>query len=43
MYAGKALFSQLMDFLPWTSFERIVQRYGSDHRVRTLRARSSLG
>jgi hypothetical protein len=26
-----------MDFLPWTSFERIVQRYGGDYRVRTLR------
>jgi Domain of unknown function (DUF4372)/Transposase DDE domain len=37
MYAGKTLFAQLMDFLPWTSFERIVQRYGGDHRVRTLR------
>lgn len=37
MYAGKTLFAQLMDFLPWTSFERIVQRYGGDYRVRTLR------
>lgn len=37
MYAGKTLFAQLMDFLPWTSFQRIVQRYGGDHRVRTLR------
>jgi hypothetical protein len=37
MYAGKTLFAQLMDFLPWTSFERIVQRYGGDHRVRTLK------
>lgn len=37
MHAGKTLFAQLMDFLPWSSFERIVQRYGGDHRVRTLR------
>jgi hypothetical protein len=37
MYAGKTLFAQLMDFLPWTSFERIVQRYGGDHRVRGFR------
>jgi len=36
MYAGKTLFAQLMDFVPWTSFERLVQRYGGDHRVRTL-------
>lgn len=36
MYTGKTLFSQLMDFLPWTTFTRIVDRYGGDHRVRTL-------
>ena len=30
------LFAQLMDFLPWTTFTRIVDRYGGDHRVRTL-------
>jgi len=36
MHTGKALFAQLMDFLPWTTFTRIVARYGSDHRVRTL-------
>lgn len=36
MYAGKTLFAQLMDFLPWTTFTRIVERYDGDHRVRTL-------
>ena len=36
MYVGKTLFAQLMDFVPWTSFRRIVARYGGDHRVRTL-------
>src|SRR5271154_1721586 len=25
-----------MDFVPWTSFDRIVTRYGGDVRVRTL-------
>jgi hypothetical protein len=25
-----------VDFLPWTTFSRIVTRYGGDHRVRTL-------
>jgi len=34
--AGKLLFSQLMDFLPWTSFARSVARYGGDWRVRSL-------
>ena len=36
MYAGKTLFAQVMDFLPWTTFQRIVQRYGGDRRVRAL-------
>ena len=36
MYLGKTLFSQLMDFLPWKTFLRIVDRYGGDHRARTL-------
>ena len=33
---GKTLFGQLMDFLPWTTFTRMVDRYGGDPRVRTL-------
>jgi len=37
MYTGKTLFAQLMDFLPWTTFSRLVQRYQGDHRVRTLK------
>ena len=36
MNTGKTLFAQLMDFLPWTTFTRIVDRYGGDHRVRAL-------
>ena len=36
MNAGKLLFAQLMDFIPWTSFARSVSRYGGDARVRTL-------
>lgn len=36
MYVGKTLFAQLLDFLPWTTFHRIVARYRGDHRVRTL-------
>jgi Domain of unknown function (DUF4372)/Transposase DDE domain len=37
MYTGKTLFAQLMDFLPWTTFERIVERYGGDRYVKSLR------
>ena len=36
MNTGKTLFAQLMDFLPWTTFARYVQRYGGDRGVRTL-------
>ena len=36
MYVGKTLFAQVMDFLPWKTFHRIVARYGGDHRVRKL-------
>ena len=36
MYTSKTLFAQLMDFLPWTTFARIVDRYGGNRRVRTL-------
>ena len=37
MNTGKTLFAQIMDFLPWSTFLRIVQRYNGDHRVRHLR------
>lgn len=33
---GKTLFAQLMDFLPWSTFTRILTRYDGDRRVRTL-------
>jgi hypothetical protein len=36
MYVGQTLFAQLMEFVPWTTFIRLVERYGGDHRVRTL-------
>ncbi len=36
MNAGKTLFAQIMEFVPWTSFTRIVHRYGGNSGVRTL-------
>src|ERR1035438_1630310 len=36
MYLGKPLFVQVMYFLPWKTFHRIVDRYGGDHRTRSL-------
>jgi hypothetical protein len=35
---GRTLFSQVMEFVPWTSFDRIVARYGGNVRVRRLTA-----
>jgi hypothetical protein len=36
MHVGRTLFAQVMDFLPWATFQRIVASYRGDHRVRTL-------
>ena len=36
MNTGKTLFAQIMDYLPWKTFHRLVSRYDGDHRVRTL-------
>ena len=36
MYVGKTLFAQIMEFVPWTSFARIVYRHGGNSGVRTL-------
>ncbi len=36
MYLGKTLFAQVMDFLPWKTFHRIVARFDGDLHVRTL-------
>jgi hypothetical protein len=36
MYVGKTLFAQIMEFVPWTSFGRIVDRYGGNSGVRRL-------
>lgn len=36
MLIGKTLFAQVMDFVPWSTFSRIVANYGGDVRVRRL-------
>ena len=36
MHIGKTLFAQVMEFVPWTSFARIVQRHGGNSGVRAL-------
>ena len=36
MNTGKTLFAQLMDFLPWSTFDRIVARYDGNRAVRRL-------
>ena len=36
MNVGKTLFAQLMEFVPWTSFGRIVDRYSGNAGVRRM-------
>lgn len=36
MNTGKTLLAQIMDFLPWKIFHRIVARHGGDKDVRAL-------
>jgi hypothetical protein len=36
MNAGKTLFAQLMDFLPWSTFNRYVTRYRGDKGVSAM-------
>jgi hypothetical protein len=36
MNVDKTLFVQIMEFVPWTSFSRILARYGGDSGVRRL-------
>ncbi len=36
MYQGQTVFAQLMQFIPWRAFYRIVARYGGDRGVRQL-------
>jgi Transposase DDE domain/Domain of unknown function (DUF4372) len=36
MNVGKTLFAQVMEFVPWKTFGRIVTRYKGDRGVRTL-------
>jgi hypothetical protein len=36
MNVGKTLFAQIMEFIPWKTFSRIIDRYNGDAGVRTL-------
>jgi Domain of unknown function (DUF4372)/Transposase DDE domain len=36
MNVGKTLFAQVMEFVPWKTFGRIIERYKGDTGVRTL-------
>lgn len=36
MNVGKTLFAQIMEFMPWTSFSRIVERYSGNAGVRRM-------
>lgn len=36
MYIGKTLFAQILDFLPWKTFHRIVDRHDGDRYVKSM-------
>jgi hypothetical protein len=36
MNVGKTLFAQVMEFVPWKTFGRIIERHHGDTGVRTL-------
>ena len=36
MNAGRSLFAQVMEYVPWKTFERIIKRHNGDAGVRTL-------
>lgn len=37
MNAGKTLFAQVMEFVPWKTFGRIIVRHSGDRGARTLK------
>ncbi len=37
MNVGKTLFAQVMEFVPWKSFGRIIERHKGDVRASTTR------
>ena len=40
MFSSQFVFSQVMNFLPWHTFDRCVTRYQGDHKVKTFRCSS---
>ena len=36
MYAGKLVFAQLMEYAPWHTFRRLVEKYRGDFNIRTV-------
>jgi Domain of unknown function (DUF4372) len=36
MNVGKTLFAQIMEFVPWKTFSRIIARHNGDTGTRTL-------
>lgn len=40
MHLGKFVFAQLMEFLPWKRFQRLVSKYGGDYYVKHFRCSS---
>ena len=39
MYEGRTVLVQLLEYLPWHTFRRLVHRYGGDKRIRSFTCR----
>ena len=37
MFEGKTVFTQIMEFVPWRAFQKIIDSHGGDVKVRTLK------
>ena len=42
MNIGKTLFAQLMDYLPWSTFDRIFARYDGNRAVQDVALRHAV-
>ena len=37
MYEGRSVFAQIMDRIPWRTFQKIIDKYHGDHHVTNLK------
>jgi len=37
MYRESPIFAQIMRFVPWQKFQKIIKTYGGDYHIKTLK------